>query len=318
MTLEDLAQSAAAPALAVPTWALGTVRRRSISFATGMTDDSTAVHWVQAHSMTGDIRIHAARPNLSAADRLEDLDRDTLVLLASVEGGTATTSWNEGVMSWGGWTGFQPYDKYPEPGLMQRVGDCMIEVAPSKIYVEDWRFQPSEPGLLAGLQLIGEIDTSGREYHRNGGLVIAGDHAICCIARLEDIPEGTRAQDFVRQSHNPVEALRKVFDCTVDYATKSSTGFKVVHSTDPRREGSIADYTGEFSVSNVPGVVRQRMSSLPGISARLWRIHSLEANVSFPLTTPAPPDRLAWLEAEADTLVTPHHCHALGMHKCGS
>ena len=300
----------------VPSWALGTVRRQSISFATGFTDDSTQVHWVQSHAMTGDIRIHADRPSLAATDRLEDLDRDTLILLASVEGGVATAAWADGVMTWADWVGFQPYDKYPEAGLMQRVGDCMIEISPSRIYIEDWRFQPSAPGLLAGLRLLADVDVSGTERPRAGGLVIAGDHAICSVARLTEPPERTRAQDFVRHSRDPVGALRQVFGCTVDYAVKTDGTFKIVSSTDPRRETVIADVMSDFSETPVPGVLRQRIFDNPDVIARLWRIDSLEARVAFPLATPAPSDRLAWLEAEADTLVVPHRNSAARARTC--
>ena len=300
----------------VPSWAHGMFRRSSISFATGFTDDSTRVHWVQSHAMTGDIRIHSARPKLNPSDRLEDFDRDTLILLASVEGGIATTSWANGVMSWADWLGFQPYNKYPEHGLLRRVGECMIEVAPSRIYVEDWRFQPSAPGLLVGLRLIAEIETSGVERPRAGGLVIAGDHAICSFARVTELPYGTRAQDFVRQSDDPVRALRQVFGCTVDYAVKSNGCFKVVTSTDPRRETSIVNVTSDFSATKVPGVLSQRLYENPNVTARLWRIDSLESNVEFPLATRAPLDKLAWLDAEADTLVDPHRNSAARARIC--
>lgn len=164
MTLDELARKLPVPPPPrVPDWALGTHRRRSISFATGIEDASTFVVWVQAHGMTGDLRIHPARPRLTADDRLEDLDLDSLVRLASVEGGIAATAWAAGVMRWSGWIGFQPYDKYPEPGVLRRVGDCMIEFAPSGIYVEDWRYQKSAPGLLAGLRLVAETAGDGTE-----------------------------------------------------------------------------------------------------------------------------------------------------------
>ncbi len=85
MTLDELARRLPAPPPPrVPDWALGTHRRRSISFATGFEDASTFVVWVQAHGMTGDLRIHPARPLLAAGDRLlqlvaaVDVDREPL------------------------------------------------------------------------------------------------------------------------------------------------------------------------------------------------------------------------------------------------
>lgn len=304
MTLDDLAAIAATAARPnVPSWAFGTVVRHSITFATGAVDTTTRVRWVQSHAMTGDIRVHAARPRLTSADRLEDLDAESLALLASVEGGTATTAWTAGTMSWSDWIGFQPYDKYPEPGLMHRIGPCMIEFAPSGIYVEDWRFQPSAPGVLAGLRLLAEVDDAGTEHARAGGLVMAGDHVIRAIARRQELPAGTRAQDFIRASSNPIAAVQQVLDCTVDYAIKRQGDFTIEISTDPRREGAAAHFVSDFSPTSKPGVISQRVTDCPGTASRLWRIDSLEAGVSFPLSTSAPADKLAWLQSEADTLL---------------
>jgi hypothetical protein len=294
-----------APIPRVPEWALGAVRRRSITFATGFCDDLTRVYWVQSHGMTGDLRIHPQRPDLKPETRFADLGLKDLVLLASVEGGVATTNWAEGVMSWTDWIGFQPYDKYPESGLMRRIGDCMIEFAPSGVYVEDWRFLPSAPGLLVGLRLISETSLDGVAYTRQGGMVIAGDHAICAIARRMELPHGTRAQDYVRASHDPIAAVEQVLDCSVDYAVRRGGVFQIELSTDPRREGMPAHFMAGFQPTATSGLIEQAVEDDPKIRSRLWQIDSLVDNVAFQLHTPVAPDRLAWLEAESDTLVHP-------------
>lgn len=306
MTLEELAAAQPGPyALNVPEWALGAVQRRSITFATGLEDRDTFVVWVQAHSVTGDIRINPARPWLARDCDLGALDRATLVSLASVEGGIATTSWSEPLMSWDGWIGFQPYDKYPEPGLVRRVGDCMIEFAPSGIYVEDWRFKESRPGVLAGLRLVSEIDDKGNERAREGGLVVAGDHAIRVFARRHPLPGGVRAQDYVRESSDPAAALEEVFDCRVEYLERTRAGHVIRASTDPRREGLACDCLGPLSATPDGNFVTEKVLSEPGVVTRRWQIVSLEGGHVFPLATAAPEERLAWLDREADTLTDP-------------
>ncbi len=305
MTLDEIAAAAMAfNTLRVPAWALGCVRRRSITFGTGVEDALTRVFWVQAHGMTGDLRIHPARVPLPAGTDLGSLDRETLILLASVEGGVATTSWNEPVMSWADWIGFQPYDKYPEPGIMRRVGDCMVEFAPSGAYVEDWRFQPSAPGLLAALRLEAEIDGTGHERPRAGGLVVAGDYAIRTFARRDELLDGTRAQDFVRTSADPVAALLRVLDCVTDYMVRSETGWTIEASTDPRREGSTVALIGALS-SGPDATVVEAVADTPDVSRRRWRIDSLEANYDFNQATVVSQESLDWLAREADTLVDP-------------
>ncbi len=306
MTLDEIA--AAHPqktTLRVPPWALGCVQRRSITFATGVEDAATRVFWVQAHGMTGDIRINPARPALAPGTAPSSLDRKTLSLLASVEGGVANTSWSEPVMSWADWIGFQPYDKYPEPGLMRRVGDCMIEFAPSGAYVEDWRFLPSAPGLLAGLRLVSETDTKDDTYPRAGGLVVAGDHAIRTLSRYQELAQGTRCQDFVAESSDPVSALDRVFTCVTDYMVREDNLWRIAASTDPRREGLRVPLMGPLNPGREPGTLIETIHDSVGIAQRLWHIDSLETNVEFPQSTRLPPDSLAWLDREADTLIDP-------------
>jgi hypothetical protein len=305
MTLDEIAANATIETeLRVPVWALGCVRRRSITFATGVEDDRTRVYWVQAHGMSGDVRIHPARPEIAVGTNLATLDRETLSRLASVEGGVARTAWNDPIMSWTGWIGFQPYDKYPEPGLMRRAGDCMIEFAPSGAYVEDWRFQPSAPGICAGLRLESETDTSGRTYPRAGGLVIAGDHAIRTIGRREELPDGTRAQDFVRSSADPAAALERVFDSTTDYIIRDGANWMIEASTDPRRETTQVALIGHLERTG-EGTVTETVCGEPYMAQRHWRIDSLEAGRTFTQSTSLSPDRLAWLRREADTLIDP-------------
>ncbi len=306
MTLEEIAAATPQPNnLSVPEWALGCVRRRSITLAPGVEDALTRVFWVQAHGMTGDIRIHPARPRIAADTNLATLDRETLSLLASVEGGVASTSWNEPVMSWANWIGFQPYDKYPEPGIMRRIGDCMIEFAPSGAYVEDWRFLPSAPGLLAGLHLVSETDDKGRSYALSGGLVVAGDHAIRTLARRDELSDGTRAQDFVRASLDPSAALARVFDCITDYMIRNGDDWIIDASTDPRREGLRVGLIGDLTPGEDPATVIETVIGSSDISQRVWRIDSLEANRSFSQSTPLGTEQRAWLDREADTLLAP-------------
>lgn len=306
MTLDEIAAThPQANTLRVPAWALGCVRRRSITFATSFEDTQTRVFWVQAHGMTGDIRIHPARPAIPAGTPLSSLDSETLSALASVEGGIATTSWTDPVMSWADWIGFQPYDKYPEPGVMHRIGDCMIEFAPSGAYVEDWRFLPSAPGLLAGLRLISETGAKNDTYPRSGGLVVAGDYAIRTLARHQELPGGTRCQDFVANSTDPAAALERVFQCVTDYLVRDGTAWIIAASTDPRREGSRTALNGPLKPGREPGTVVEIIHGTPGIAERLWRIDSLEANHAFDQSTALAPNHMAWLEREADTLIDP-------------
>src|SRR4029077_8972561 len=138
------------------------------------------------------------RPLLTGATPLAERAPEELSALAEVEGGLARTRWDGRAMHWSDWTSFQTHDRWPEPGALRRVGDCLTEHAPSGAYVEDWRFQPSAPGPLLGLRLVEERDTDRVELvNRGGGLVVCGQHAAFVRGRPRSLPGGRNLSDVV-------------------------------------------------------------------------------------------------------------------------
>lgn len=157
MTLLDIARrNPTLPDPAVPDWTMGCFRRRSITFYSGETDTETRVFWLQSGRLCADFRFG---------------------LPGHVEAGVAHATWDGSRMRWSDWTALADRDKWPEAGELRRVGNSLIEFAPSGAYVEDWRLQPHEPGLLAGLRLVDETDReTGTILHRGGGLLVCSDH----------------------------------------------------------------------------------------------------------------------------------------------
>jgi hypothetical protein len=176
MNLWELATSATAATLdGAPPWALGCFRRRSITFYDGSTDSTTQVFWLQTHGLTVDLRLSPDRPRLRDRAALFTCSPDEVRQLLQAEAGVARTRWDGHSMSWHDWVGFQTYVKWPEPGALRRVGDCLIEFAPSGAYVEDWRLEPPGQGPLLGLELLEERDrTDGAVRHCGGALVVCG------------------------------------------------------------------------------------------------------------------------------------------------
>lgn len=290
--------------LRVPAWTLGCFHRRTIAYATGAEDTLTKVVWVQSHGMTGDLRIPPDRPRIAAGDRPEDMDQATLARLASAEGSTGETYWQDGVMSWNWGPSVQPYDKWPEPALLRRVGASLIEFAPSGIYVEDWRHQPSAAGPIGALRLLGESGSDGLVTPLNGHVVFAGDHAISCIdARVAPLPT-QRAQDIVAAAADPLAAWHWVSACVTDYAI----GGTIESSTDPWREGEPLGL--DNFVRDGDRALRQTIIRDGRSVQRFWQIVSLGWAGAFSAVTEAEAARLTWLEREADTLLAAHRMAA--------
>jgi hypothetical protein len=202
------------------------------------------------------------------------------------EGGSASTEWNGVSMRWSDWTALQLRDKWPEPGLLRRVGDCVIEFAPSGAYVEDWRLQPSRPGPVVGLRLI-EERADGRVTHRGGALIVCGDHAALVRGR---------------------SAGTDLFACEASYATRdpASGDFTVALSTNPLREGQVIAVQDGFEFDNQN--VRQTVEENGEVRERIFTIDTLEPLHDFRISTEAGSGAAAWLESEAETLLA----HAKG------
>jgi len=297
MTLEDLVALAHRRCLAAcrdggaPAWTLGCFKRRSITFFSGITDDSTQVYWLQTRGLTADLRLPAGRRLAGDA--------------AAIEGGLARARWDGQRMTWFDWTSFQLHDRWPEPGVLRRVGDCLIEHAPSGAYVEDWRFQPSATGLLLGLRLLEERDVDRHEVrHRGGGLVVCGQHAAFVRGRARSLPAGGRLADVLRDAGGDPSVLGAAFAFEASYARREpSGGFTVVASTDPRRRGASLLQLDGFEIDPTDGGVVQRVREDGRGLERRFTLDTAVPDFEFRLDTFAAPEAHSWLAGEADALL---------------
>jgi hypothetical protein len=305
-------QGTTPPSGGVPPWTLGCFRRRSITFFNGDSDDATLVWWLQSRRLTGDLRLAADRPKPTSREALGDLSLSELTRLAEVEGGVSPTRFEpdsvagvelSGIMHWPDWTAFQVHAKWPEPGNLRRVGDCLIEYAPSGAYVEDWRLQASGDGPLIGLTLLEERDAkSGQLLHRGGGLVIAGEHAIFVRGRPEPLPAAVRLTDLMDRAAREPRLLEAIFGCEASYAQRDGSGRYVVKaSTLPWREGRPLLALGGFSLED--GVVVQKAREKERGVQRRFQVDTLEPSYEDWLATPTTTAAVAWLAAEEQTLL---------------
>jgi hypothetical protein len=297
---------------AVPSWTLGCFRRRSISFFNGDSDDSTLVLWLQSRGLTGDLRLAADRPRPKSREALAELSLAELTRLAYVEGGVAATRFEAtpsagpeltGTMHWPDWTAFQLHAKWPEPGVLRRVGECLIEHAPSGAYVEDWRLQPSGEGPFVGLTLLEERESdTGRLLHRGGGLIITGEHAIFVRGRAEELPRAERLTDLIERAAAEPRLLDAIFGFEASYAKRNASGRYVISaSTLPWREGKPLLSTGGFTMED--GMLVQKAREQTRGIERRFQIDTLEESYEDWLATPATPSAVAWLNTEAATLL---------------
>jgi len=307
MTLQELLERHARPATTgVPDWMLGCFRRRCISFANGESDDQTIVYWFQSRNTTIDLRLPRAEQQVPTKAPSE-YSITELQTLANYEGWEAKSQWDGERMSWFDETALQTHNRWPEPAELKRIGNCMIEFAPSGAYVEDWRAQPSEAGPLIGLRMIEQrnLDT-GNCVHRGGGLIITGDHAALVLGRPAPLSNDATLPEQL-ESASP-DKIQRLFDFETSVAQGSLTkGYTIHHTTRPARLGQslLPDTRSEWFVENQE--VRHRFEIEGVTHERRYLIDTLEAHCPFDLHTSWSSEAKAWFGREAATLTRYTH-----------
>ncbi|WP_372958210.1 hypothetical protein [Marinobacter sp.] len=305
MTLEELVNRVnVSPDQSVPDWMLGCFRRRCISFANGESDNQTIVYWLQSRNFTIDLRLPRVADQVRPAP-LEDYRAGDLDVLAGYEGWMAPCEWADRKLSWYGGTALQLTNRWPEPAELRRVGNCMVEFAPSGAYVEDWRLQPSSPGPLVGLRLLEEYDPqTGQRFARGGGLIICGDYAARVLGRPAPLTEShSSLAEMAVSAEGSREHLTALFDFETSVASGSlAQGYTVEHSTQPGRVGLPLLEEGSFRWDEDLGRVEQTFSHDDQNRIRIFEVDVIEPNREFALNTPASAAAEAWFLGESDTL----------------
>ncbi|MNI31131.1 hypothetical protein D3C73_850040 [compost metagenome] len=291
------------PTQGVPDWMLGFYKRRAISFADGLTDTQTHVCWFQSRNFTIDLRLpleeHQVQAKPLLAYSAEELQR-----LANYEGWEALCSWEGEILSWHTDTSLQLHNRWPEPGLLKRIGNCMIEFAPSGAYVEDWRLQLSAPGALIGLRLLEEKELeSGIVRHRGGGLIVCGEYAALVLGRSHPLEGGVPLRELVAQYADDPQWLRRAFNFETSVAQGSlDEGYNVTLSTCAARVGQTLIPLDGFELQADGVHVIQRLL-VDGLACeRLFIIDTLEPHVSYAQTTGFTRSAAQWHERESPTL----------------
>ncbi len=333
MNLQELIHThALRPATGVPDWMLGWFKRYSISFANGLTDVHTHVCWLQSRNFTIDLRLPrqaqqpaAAQGRALADGPLTSIAPDSWLGWADFEGWAAPATWDGQRLSWHAPdASLQWHDRWPEPAILHRVGQCMVEFCDSAAYVEDWRLQPSAPGPLVGLHLLQETDVrTGALRHAGGGWIVCGDHAALVLGRPTAVPATTphlreHAAALLRQGADALPALQALFDFETSVASLADGAHRVHLSTRPERIGQVLcptdgfDWLGHADATALPASTSPRLLSLPRVRQhlsvngqpieRLFAVDTLEAQVAFGLQTPCSAASQDWMAREGPTL----------------
>jgi len=266
--------------LAFPRNLLGTFRRKSITFCTGVTDETTIVYWLQSRTFSLDLRLSEAA--------------DTPV--TERQGWVGDTLWDDQArqLSWRIAKSYQPRNQWPEPAKLSFIGNCVLEFAPSGAYVEDWR-QKSAAGPFLGLRLVSAIsEASGQEFALDGGLIVAGEHAAFAQSRLPMIDEALqRAASLDDALADGVATVAEIESYEVSVAVGGRT---ITYSTNSQRQGQTIG-SGAFSIRS-DGLVAQEGFVGSDPCVLLYRVDAFEPDFVFDNQTPSTLEAADWMEQE--------------------
>lgn len=299
----------------VPDWMLGTFKRRSISFANGLTDTETLVFWLQSRNFSIDLRLPALEQQLPALP-VEAMDADQLHTLAQYQGWFAQSCWDESSrqLSWQKAISLQLHNQWPEAAILSRIGNCLMEFAPSHSYVEDWRLQNRQPGPLIGLRLLAEYNLiSGATRHQGGGLIINGNFAGLVLGRAPEISRQLQQHQLkqhqlqqhplslpqlVQQQRHDPAFLKALFHFETSLATGSlQQGFQIQLSTQPlRHQHSLCPLDGfEFRGEQQ---LQQKLLINGQPCVRLYWIDVLQSSAAYSPLTPSESSAQQWYTRE--------------------
>lgn len=181
----------------LPQYLLGAFRRKSITFANGLTDENTLVYWFQSKTFTIDLR-------LKDSQSTPVLERQGWV------GDTLWDAQNQ-LLSWRLSSNYQIHVQWPEPAKLYSIGNAILEFSPSHAYVEDWRQQATR-GIYLGLRLFKientELNTS---YPADGGLILC-DHFIA----------------FAKSRHPDIQQVFKSAETLTDAISKQQISLEAI------------------------------------------------------------------------------------------
>lgn len=288
---------------ASPDWMLGCFKRQSITFANGKTDRKTRVFWLQGRQLTIDLRLPLAQDQVQHA--WPDCSAKQLRSLANYEGWSADSRWHNGQLSWQGGASFQIHNRWPEPAILHRVGDCMVELAPHGSYVEDWRAQSTQPGPLVSLRLIDETHRqTSQKRSRGGAIIIAGNWAGLIIGRKKEPRQVPHKQlrDLV-STLNTTQLLSQLFDFEASVATGNiQDGYVVQHSIHVERQAQPLLPLDGFELCADERHVIQHLDHQGDPILRRFEIDTLVPKMNFGSHTPWHPQSAAWFQRESETL----------------
>jgi hypothetical protein len=226
----------------VPSWLSGAWTREWIEHR-GVRSTTLDVHYLQASTLFGDVRIPFDRPAFPHAASFADLTDQELRMLAQQEGFSGHTTMDGAIATWHRHIDFQPPDGTDDVGRLELIThDRMYEHALDSSYVESWQLLTSGKGRF----LVVRTERLGRPQRV---LIVVGDYFLFVRNRAHDLPVAESLDALIEATGASRARVIEYLDCefSTGRVRKGSMPWEIQHSTLPWREGHRIDFVDEIA-----------------------------------------------------------------------
>ena len=206
------------------------VWQRSLLQTDSLTDSSSSVFWLQTACWHADIRMPAGRPDFSGVQRLNQCSSAQLHWLAQQQGFAGITLVDTSVVPaicrWQRLVDFQPPSLVPDAGSMEFEAGTLVERGVHADYLEYWHLLPDSS---EGFSVF-------RKPERQGQLNAAPHYQMHAGRYVMEVRSHPACGPF---DLSPETDLASLLDFEISFGVRSSSGWRITHSTLPWLEGCI-------------------------------------------------------------------------------
>jgi hypothetical protein len=223
----------------VPDSYLGVWRRTLLQTATGKSDTSTRVFWLQSRRFHIDLRVSLDRPVLPADLGLDYISPEQALALAQQGGFAGTTQVDGNLCCW------QREIDYRPPALAADIGTIRFETDNTLLedcvhghYHERWQRLPDSLGGSQGFRLA-EVTEPDTAAPRIAYLIVCGVYFAFARSRGDALPAGANLISMVESVQHAQERLA-LLNCEVSFGRRDgeAVNWQIELSTLPMREGA--------------------------------------------------------------------------------
>ncbi|WP_137887206.1 hypothetical protein [Pseudomonas sp. 2FE] len=223
---------------AVPESYIGVWRRTLLQTATGESDTSTRVFWLQSRRLHADLRIRLDRPVLPAGLGLDGITPEQALALARQGGFAGTTRVDGDLCCWQREIDYRPPALAPDIGAIRFASaDTLLEDCVHGRYHERWQRLPDSLGASQGFRLE-EVGASGAAP-RIAYLLVCGVYFAFVRSRGAALPAGANLVSLVEAAQQAQERVA-LLDCELSFGRRDgeALNWQIELSTLPMREGA--------------------------------------------------------------------------------